>query len=95
MNRENGQELWDNLSRHFQTYQYSDIYISHEQWGWAINKDWEYNILLGGYAFVKYVGTPVSEGIQIPGYQPAGILAIAIITITGIGYSLNRKRKRG
>ncbi len=95
VDRETGQELWDNLTRHFQTYQYSDIYISHAQWGYAINTDWEYNILLGDLQFVKYVGSPVSEGIQIPGYQPVGILAIAIITFTGIGYSLNRKRKRG
>ncbi|MHA2051911.1 MAG: ABC transporter substrate-binding protein, partial [Promethearchaeota archaeon] len=89
-----GQELWDNLTRHFQTHQYSDIYISHSQWGYAINKDWEYNVLLGGYAFVKYVGTGGGDGgVQIPGYQTAAILAIAIATTTGIGISLNRKRK--
>ena len=95
VDRDNGQELWDNLTRHFQTYQYSDIYISHSQWGYAIHKDWEYNILLGEYSFVKYVGSGGGgAGVQIPGFQIAAILAISIVTITGIGYSLNRKRKR-
>ncbi|MHA2474149.1 MAG: hypothetical protein ACXAES_13050, partial [Promethearchaeota archaeon] len=95
VDRVTGQELWDNLTRHFQAYQYSDIYISHSQWGYAVDKDWEYNVLLGGYAFAKYVGTgDGGGGVQIPGYQTAAILAFAIVTTAGIAYSLNRKRKR-
>jgi len=95
--RDTGQELWDNLTRHFQTYQYSDIFISHAQWGYAVHKDWQYNVLLGtgGYQYVTYVGAGVDDGgVQIPGFQTAAVIAIATVTITGIGYSLNRKRKR-
>ena len=95
--REEGQELWDNLSRHFQTYQYSDIFISHAQWGYAVHKDWHYNLLIGtgGYQYVKYVGAGVADGgVQIPGFQTVAILAVSVVSIIGIGYSLNRKRKR-
>ncbi|KKN59546.1 hypothetical protein LCGC14_0540890 [marine sediment metagenome] len=60
----------------------------------AIDKDWEFTPTALGNAFVKYVGEPIGDGVQIPGFQTASILAIAIVTVTGIGYSLNRKRKR-
>lgn len=93
VSRTEGQELWDNMTRHYQTHQYSDIFISHSQWGYAINKDWNYTILLGS-AFVTYVGPPIKEGVQIPGFLTAAILAIAVVTTTVIGFSLNRKRKR-
>jgi len=92
--RTTNQELMDNMTRHFQTYQYSDIMISHSMWGIAIDEDWEYSSILG-YQFLKYLpGEADDEGVPIPGFQTAVILAIAIVTITGIGYSLNRKRKR-
>ncbi|MHA2326244.1 MAG: ABC transporter substrate-binding protein [Promethearchaeota archaeon] len=97
VDRLSGQELWDNLSRHFQAYQYSDIFLSHSQWGYAVHKDWEYNVLIGtgGYQFVRYVGTGGDGGgVQIPGYETAAILVISIVTTTGIGLSLKRKRKR-
>ena len=96
VNRTTGQELWDNLTRHYQTYQYSDIFISHAQWGYAVHKDWEYNVLLGtgGYQYAIYVGADVDGGVQIPGFQTDAVLVIAIVTTTGIGLSLNRKRKR-
>ena len=98
------QELMNNLTRHFQTYQYSDIMISHNNWGIAINNDWELdNYMWSGllwtgpqYAHVKYLLDDVGDGdpgVQIPGFQTTALLAIAIVTITGIGYSLNRKRK--
>jgi ABC-type transport system substrate-binding protein len=93
-NRTTLQELYDNMTRHFQTYQYSDIMISHSKYGIALDKNWEYTPLLG-YEFVKYVGT--TDGgpppTPIPGFETAIILAIAVVTITGIGYSVKRKRK--
>ena len=94
VNRTAGQELWDNLTRHYQTFQYSDIFIVHTQGGYAIDKDWEYVQPALGTEFVKYVGPPIAEGIPIPGYETAVILAIATVTTMGIGYSLNRKKKR-
>jgi hypothetical protein len=94
VNRTAGQELWDNLTRHYQTFQYSDIFICHTQGGYAIDKDWEYQLPAHSNAFVRYVGPPIAEGVPIPGYETAAILAIAIVTTTGIGFSLNRKRKR-
>jgi hypothetical protein len=96
VDRTTGQELWDNLTRHYQTYQYSDIFISHAQWGYAVHKDWEYNVLLGtgGYQYAIYVGAGDDGGVQIPGFQTDAVLVIAIVTTTGIGLSLNRKRKR-
>jgi len=96
------QELMDNLTRHFQTYQYAEIMIAQDNWGIAIDKDWELdnlweNFLSTGpqYAHVKYVKITDGDGdgVQIPGFQTTALLAIAIVTITGIGYSLNRKRK--
>jgi len=90
--RTTNQEIFDNLTIHFQTYQYADIMISHSMWGVAIDEDWELSDLMG-YQFLKYLKLE-ERGIQIPGFQTAAILAIAIVTITGIGYSLNRKRKR-
>jgi len=87
------QELFDNMTRHFQTYQYSDIMISHTKWGIALDKDWEYSHLLG-YQFLKYLPEEEGDGGQpIPGFNTAIILAFTIVTITGIGYSLKRKRK--
>jgi len=96
VNRSEGQELWDNLTRHFQVHQYSDIFISHSQWGYAVDKDWEYNVLIGGgtYAFARFVGPPIVEGVQIPGFQTAAILVIALVTTAGIGYSLNKKKRK-
>ena len=75
--------------------------IAQDNWGIAIDKDWELEIGIWDnfpqYAHIKYV--KVSDGgddpgVQIPGFQTTALLAIAIVTITGIGYSLNRKRKR-
>ena len=95
VNRTAGQELWDNLTRHYQTYQYSDIFISHSQYGWAIGKDWEFSPPYLGNAFVIYLPGDVDDGgVQIPGFQTATLLAIAIVTTTGIVVSLKRKRKR-
>lgn len=94
VNKTVGQELWNNLSRHYQTYQYSDIFISHSQYGYAIDKDWELNLPALGWSFVRYLGVDDGGGVQIPGFQTASILAIAVVTTTGIGLSLNRKRKR-
>ena len=92
------QELMDNLTRHFQTYQYSEIMVAQENWGIAIDKDWELDTYIWGnypqYAHVKYApGGDVEPGVQIPGFQTTALLAIAIVTISGIGYSLSRKRK--
>ncbi|KKN55194.1 hypothetical protein LCGC14_0584640 [marine sediment metagenome] len=89
------QELWDNMTKHFQTWHYTEIMIASSLTGFAINKDFEWQLPRLGYEFVKYIGTVgVGAGTQIPGFQTAAILAIALVTITGIGYSLNRKRKR-
>jgi hypothetical protein len=102
-NRTTMQELMNNLATHFHTYQYSDIYICHNNWGIAVNKEWELEpyvwSALGGFpfTFVKHESTQVGNGdggIQIPGFQTVAILAIAIVTTMGIGYSLNKKRKR-
>ena len=92
--RTTAQEIWDNLTRYMQVDRYADIFISHAQWGYALDKDWEWGGILGSYQFLRYLGTGGDGGVQIAGFQTAAILAIAIVTITGIGYSLNRKRKR-
>ncbi len=89
------QEIYDNMTRHFQTYQYSDIMISHSKGGIALDKNWEFTTLLG-FQFVKYVGGDVVSGpppAQIPGFETAIILTLVLVTITGIGYSVKRKRK--
>ncbi len=89
------QELWDNMTRHFNTYQYLDIMISSSLEGYAINKDWEWHLPAYSYAYVEYIAEPPGDGPgeQIPGFQTAAILAISMVTITGIGYSI-KKRKR-
>jgi len=94
--RTTSQEILNNLTIHSQTYQYPEIYISHNSYGIALDKDWAFsNVRDVNYAFVKYLpASGGNGGVQIPGFQTASILAIAIATITGIGYSLNRKRKR-
>ena len=94
VNRTAGEELWNNLTRHFQTFQYSDIFISHSQFGYAINSDWEQDSQTFGWSFLRYLGGEGGGGVQIPGFQTASILAIAVVTTTGIGLSLKRKRKR-
>ena len=94
-NRTTSQEIMDDLSIHAQTYQYPEIFIAHTQYGFAINKDWEHDPIRGmQFAYVKYIPASGGDGVQIPGFQTVAILAIAIVTITGIGYSFNRKRKR-
>ncbi|MHA2392920.1 MAG: ABC transporter substrate-binding protein [Promethearchaeota archaeon] len=89
------QEIMDELTTHFQTRQFSDIMVAEPMSGYAIHKDWEFpESGATTYAFLKYLPEQEGEpGVQIPGYQTAAILAIAVVTITGIGYSLNRKRK--
>jgi len=57
--RARSQEIYNNLTRHFQTYQYSDIMISHRMWGYAIDKDWELGSTMG-FEFLKYTGSPPS-----------------------------------
>jgi len=96
--RATAQLLHDNLTKHFQTYQYSDIMVSESMSGYAINKDWSLSEL-GSWAFLKYLagddgppGLPPSE--EIPGFHLAAILAFSMVTMTGIGYSLKKKRKR-
>ncbi|KKN13792.1 hypothetical protein LCGC14_1002720 [marine sediment metagenome] len=94
VDRTTAQELWDNLTRHFNTYQYAEIMISSSLTGFAINKDFEWQLPRYGYAFVKYIGTFGGGGVQIPGFEMAAVLSITIVAFTGIGLSLNRKRKR-
>jgi len=94
-NRTTSQEIMDDLSIHAQTYQYPEIFIAHTQFGFAINKDWEHDYVRGlQFAYVKYLPASGGDGVQIPGFQTVAILAIAIVSITGIGYSFKRKRKR-
>jgi len=90
------QELMDNMTRHCQTWHYPEIFISQNMYGIAMDKDWEFTNIMGFVGtFVKYLPASGGDGgVQIPGFQTAPLLAIAIVTITGIGYSLNRKRKR-
>lgn len=91
--RVRAQAIYDNLTRHFQTYQYSDIMISHGEGGIALNTDWEYDLLLG-YQYIKYVAEGhVAPGEPISGFQTVALLAVAIATTAGIGYSMKRKRK--
>ena len=94
-NRTTTQEIMNNLSIHFQTYQYPELFISHNPYGYAIDKAWEHSYMRDEqFAFVKYLlGGDGDPGVQIPGFQTVALLAIAIVTITGIGYSFNRKRK--
>ena len=69
--------------------------VSESMSGYAINKDWEL-IGLGTWAHLNYLPEEpgVTEpGVQIPGFHPAALLAIAIVTLTGIGYSLKKKTK--
>ncbi len=95
--RATSQELMNNLSIHCQTYQYPEIFISHIPYGFAIDKDWEHDYQRGEiFAFIKYLpasGGVDDPGVQIPGFDTVALLAITSVTITGIGLSLNRKRK--
>ena len=60
--RATSQEIMNNLTIHCQTYQYPEIFISHSQWGFAINKDWEHSSVRGvQYAYIKYAGSPPSS----------------------------------
>jgi hypothetical protein len=94
VDRTTGQELWDNMTRHFQTWQYAEIMISATRTGFALDKDWELPINVGGFQFIKYVATiDGGGGTQIPGFQTAALLGIVIVTLAGIGYSLKRKIK--
>jgi ABC-type transport system substrate-binding protein len=89
------QEIFNNLTRHVQTWQYPEIFISHTPYGYAIDKDWEHSYHRGEqFAFIKYLPAEGDDGIQIPGFHTVALLAIAIVTTTGIVYSLNRKRNR-
>jgi len=90
------QALMNNMTRHVQTYHYPEIFISNNKFGIAMDKDWKFaNFRDYIHAFVKYLPASGGDGgVQIPGFETAPLLAIAIVTITGIGYSLNRKRKR-
>jgi len=89
------QELWDNMTKHFQTYQYMEIMIASSLTGYAINKDWEFLMPAYSYAYVKYVAeAPVTPGEPIPGYPTLALTAITLVTATGLGYSFNKKRKR-
>ncbi|MHA2037456.1 MAG: ABC transporter substrate-binding protein [Promethearchaeota archaeon] len=93
--RPTSQAIMNNLTIHSQTFQFPEIYISHNSYGIALHTDWEYSDVRGGIlAFVKHLPTSGGGGVQIPGFQTASVLAFIIVTITGIGYSLNRKRKR-
>jgi ABC-type transport system substrate-binding protein len=88
------QELMDKLTTHFQTYEFSDIMISENMWGYAINKDWELPEGSLGFSFLRYLPEVAEDGGQpIPGYQTAAILVIASVTISGIVYSMKRKKK--
>ena len=88
------QELMDKLTTHFQTIQFSDIMVAESMTGYAINKDWEFPAGALGFSFLKYLPEQDEDGgTQIPGFETAIILAIGIIAMTGIGYSLKRKRK--
>jgi len=88
------QELMDKLTTHFQTRQFSDIMVAESMTGYAINKDWEFPAGALGFSFLKYLPEEEDDGgTQIPGFETAIILAIAIISMVGIGYSLKRKRK--
>ena len=92
--RATSQEIMDNMTKHCQTWQYPEIFISHSPWGFAIDKDWKHNYARGEiFAFVKYQpGGGDNGGIQIPGFQTVALLAIALVSIAGIGFSVNRKR---
>jgi ABC-type transport system substrate-binding protein len=93
--RDTTRELMNNMTKHTQTWHYTEIMISQNSYGIAMDKDWDYFDIMGTWAFAKYLpASGGNGGVQIPGFQTAPLLAIAIITITGIGYSLNRKRKR-
>lgn len=93
------QELMDKLTTHFHTRQFSDIMVAESMTGYAINKDWEFPEGSVTYAFLKYLpeqdgdGDGDDEGVQIPGFQTAIILAFSLISMVGISYSLKRKRK--
>jgi ABC-type transport system substrate-binding protein len=90
------QEIMNKITKHVQTYQYPEIFISHNVWGFAIEKEWQHNPIRGAiFSNIKYLPAGDGDGgVQIPGFQTVAILAITIVTITGIGYSLNRKRRR-
>jgi len=88
------QEIMDKLTTHFHTRQFSDIMVAESMSGYAINKDWEFPAGALGFSFLNYLPEDEGDGgTQIPGFQTAIILAFAIITMTGIGYSVKRKRK--
>ena len=57
------QEIMNNMTTHFQTYQYSEIFISHSNWGIAIDKDWVQSYHRGtAFQFIKYIPPPPPPG---------------------------------
>lgn len=94
--RVRSQEIYDNLTRHFQTYQYSEIMISHASDGIALNADWQMDSLLG-YQYIKYVagdgdGLP---GEPLPEFLVPALIGVGIaVPVVIIGYVLLKRRKR-
>ncbi|GAG70006.1 unnamed protein product, partial [marine sediment metagenome] len=95
--RVRSQAIYDNLTTHFQTYQYSEIMISHAMGGIALNADWQMDSLLG-YQYIKYLeaGDGGVVGEPLPDYLIVTIVvaAIGVPVVIIIGYALLKKRKR-
>jgi len=68
--------------------------------GYAIDVDWEFPLSgATSFAYLKYLPEgpgepPGPPGEEIPGFGIVALLAVALVTTAGIGYSMKRKKKR-
>ena len=94
--RVRSQAIYDNLTRHFQTYQYSEIMIDHAMGGIALNNDWQMDSLLG-YQYIQYLGAGGGvPGEPLPDFLIPALIGVGIaVPVLIIGYYLISKRKRG
>jgi len=59
--RTTSQEIMNNLTKHCQTWQYPEIFISHTPWGFAIDKDWELRYFRdNSFQYIKHIGSSPS-----------------------------------
>jgi len=77
-----------------QNEQYSHVYVSQSFEGIPVWKDWEASMYYGdiSWPLLRYVGLP-SEYPEIPGFMTAIIIGSMLITMLGIMFIVQKKRK--
>ncbi|MFX1278566.1 MAG: ABC transporter substrate-binding protein [Promethearchaeota archaeon] len=87
------QESYDFLSDWIQNYQYPTIYLGNDLRGMAIAKDWDFSFFWGVFRFNFIKPREPGAAPLIPGYSLCVILPVGIMAISGIGYTIIRKKK--